>query len=101
MIAEITIPGIDVSRDRPDGFCLPGEKRFRHPDTADGHIALIAMIRRFSGSLKVGFEATGGQERGLWTELVGAGIVAVQLLPAQIKATDQGLRALPGHARED
>ena len=95
MIAEITLLGIDVSRDWLDGFCLPGQQRFRHPNSADGHIALIAMIQRFSGPVKVGFEATGGQEWRLWTELSAAGIVAVQLPPAQIKAfaLSRGTRA--------
>lgn len=44
------------------------------------------MIQQLSGSVKVGFEATGGHEWMLWTELVDAGIIAVQLSPAQIKA---------------
>jgi len=35
---------------------------------------------------KVGFEATGGQEWALWSTLGAAGIDAVQLPPAQIKA---------------
>ena len=43
MIAETTVLGIDVSRDWLDGFCLPGHKRFRHPNTAEDHIALVAM----------------------------------------------------------
>jgi transposase len=86
MISETTILGIDVSRDWLDGFCLPGQKRFRYPNTADGHTALVAMIQQLSGPLKVGFEATGGHEWALWTELIDAGIIAVQLSPAQIKA---------------
>jgi transposase len=44
------------------------------------------MIRQRPGQVKVGFEATGGQEWVLWTELAAAEIVAVQLPPAQIKA---------------
>ena len=95
MIAETTLIGIDVSRDWLDGFYLPGQKRFRHPNTADGHIALVAMVQQLSGPLKVGFEATGGHEWVLWTELAAAGIVAVQLPPAQIKAfaLSRGTRA--------
>ncbi|WP_188078346.1 hypothetical protein [Aquicoccus porphyridii] len=86
MISETTILGIDVSRDWLDGFCLPSQKRFRQPDTADGHSALVEMIQQLSGPVNVGFEATGGHEWVLWTELVDAGILAVQLSPAQIKA---------------
>lgn len=44
----------------------------------------------------MGFEATGGHEWVLWTELVAAGIVAVQLPPAQIKvfALSRGTRPM-------
>lgn len=47
------------------------------------------------GQVKVGFEATGGQEWVLWTELAAADITAVQLPPAQIKtfALSRGTRA--------
>lgn len=95
MIAETTLIGIDVSRDWLDGFCLPGQKRFRHLNTAEGHNALVAMIRQMPGPVKVGFEATGGQEWVLWTELAAAEIAAVQLPPAQIKtfALSRGTRA--------
>lgn len=86
MISETTILGIDVSRDWLDGFCLRGQRRFRHPNTPDGHIALVEMIQQLPGAVKVGFEATGGHEWVLWTELIDAGIIAVQLSPAQIKA---------------
>ena len=86
MRTEPSLIGIDVSRDWLDGFCLPGQQRFRYPNTAEGHNALIAMVRQTAGQIRVGFEATGGHEWRLWTELVAAGIVAVQLSPAQIKA---------------
>lgn len=95
MIAETIVVGIDVSRDWLDGFCLPGQQRFRHPNTEEGHTALVAMIRQMPGQVKVGFEATGGQEWVLWTVLAAAEIVAVQLPPAQIKAfaLSRGTRA--------
>ena len=86
MISETTIPGIDVSRDWLDGFCLPVRKRFRFPNTADGHVALVAMIQQLSGPVRVGFEATGVHEWVFWTELIDAEIIAVQLPPARIKA---------------
>jgi transposase len=95
MIAKTTIVGIDVSRDWLDGFCLPDQDRFRLPNTTEGHNALIALIRQIPGQIKVGFEATGGQEWVLWTELAAAEIAVVQLPPAQIKAfaLSRGTRA--------
>ena len=44
------------------------------------------MIQQPSGPVKVGFEATGAHEWVIWTELIDAGSIAVQLSPAQIKA---------------
>lgn len=87
--------GIDVSGDWLDGFCGADKQRFRVPNTRAGHEQLIMMIRDISGLVKIGFEATGGQEWGLWTSLVAAQINAVQLPPAQIKAfaTSCGTRA--------
>ena len=95
MMAGTTLIGIDVSRDWLDGFCLPCGCRFRIPNSADGHAQLAEMIRALPASSKIGFEATGGQEWALWTWLVGAGMDAVQLPPAQIKAfaLSQGRRA--------
>lgn len=95
MIAALTIVGIDVSRDWLDGFCLPGLHRFRLANSAEGHEELISMIRQMPAPVRVGFEATGGQEWGLWTALVAAEINAKQLPPAQIKAfaMSRGTRA--------
>ncbi|MEB8389309.1 IS110 family transposase [Rhodobacteraceae bacterium KMM 6894] len=95
MIPDTTLIGIDVSRDWLDGFCLRDQKRFRHSNTTEGHRAVIAMIRQIPSQVKVGFEATGGQEWVLWTELATAEIDAVQSPPAQIKAfaLSRGTRA--------
>ncbi|WP_306007137.1 hypothetical protein [Aquicoccus porphyridii] len=46
MISETTILGIDVSRDWLDGFCLPSQKWFRHPDTADVAVENRALKQR-------------------------------------------------------
>jgi transposase len=86
MITAATLIGIDVSRDWLDGCCLPCGRRFRLPNSAEGHARLIGIIGALPAPSKVGFEATGGQEWALWTRLVEAGLDAVQLPPAQIKA---------------
>jgi transposase len=52
MIDELTILGIDVSRVWLDGFYLPSQERFLHPDTAEGYIALIAMLKHLFGPVK-------------------------------------------------
>ena len=95
MIAATTVVGIAVSRDWLDGLCLPGEQRFRLANSAEGHAPLIAAVRAMPGPVKIGFEATGGQEWVLWATLVAEGIDAGQLPPAQIKAfaLSRGTRA--------
>ena len=65
MITASIVVGIDVSRDWLDGFCFPGEQRFRLANAAEGHQQLISMIRQMPLSVQVGFEATGGQEWAL------------------------------------
>lgn len=95
MMPSISVVGIDVSRDWLDGFWFPTKRRFRLPNSAVGHEQLIAAIREMPGAVKVGFEATGGQEWVLWATLDAAGIDAGQLPPAQIKAfaLSRGTRA--------
>lgn len=87
--------GIDVSRDWLDGFIVPVSQRFRIPNTAAGHEALIVRLKALGPTLRVGFEATGGLEWRLWQHLVDANIATVQLPPAQIKsfARSRGTRA--------
>lgn len=95
MIAAKVFIGVDVSRDWLDGFCFPDGWRLRLPNTAEGHDQLLMRIRDFPDEARVGFEATGGQEWALWGCLVAAGVEAVQLPPAQIKAfaRSRGTRA--------
>lgn len=89
---------MDVSRDWLDGFCLPCDRRFRLPNSIEGHARLLDMIQHMSEVPKIGFEATGGQEWALWTMLAKARLNAVQLPPAQIKAFAASRRT---HAKTD
>lgn len=83
---SISVVGIDASRDWLDGFWFSAERRFRLPNSAEGHEQLISAIREMPGAVKVGFGAMVGQEWALWATLDAAGIDAGQLPPAQIKA---------------
>ena len=62
MITATTVVGIDVSRDWLDGFCFPGEQRFRPANSAEGHELLIAAIREMPGPVKIGFEGSEEQK---------------------------------------
>ena len=94
MVAQDRLVGIDVSRDHLDVFCLWDSRRLRLPNTAAGHIELVAICQACQG-VRVGFEATGGLEWVLWKVLASAEIDARQLPPAQIKwfAASRGSRA--------
>jgi transposase len=95
MVPEMTVVGIDVSRDRLDGYCLPDGQRFQFANTATGHEDLIAFMHQLPSPVVVGFEATGGLEWRLWTRLEAAGVDAGQVPPAHIKAfaKSRGTRA--------
>lgn len=96
MITATTVVGIDVSRDWLDGFCFPGEQRFRLANSAEGRELLVAAIRETPGPVKFGFEATGGQEWALWATLVAA-----EIDRPVAPGADQGLCPFPGHPRKD
>jgi len=92
-VSQVSIIGIDVSRDWLDIHCLSESKRLRLPNTDQGHAKLVDLADRLDAL--VCFEATGGQEWRLWTALDTAGIATRQLPPAQIKAfaVSRGTRA--------
>jgi len=62
MIPAATVIGIDISRDWLDGFCAPSGRRLRLPNTAAGHAQLLTQLQDLAQPVRVGFEATGGQE---------------------------------------
>ena len=92
-ISQDQIVGIDVSRDWLDIHCLPDGARLRWPNNEDGHTRIAALAAERHAL--VCFEATGGQEWRLWSNLDTAGIATRQLPPAQIKAfaASRGTRA--------
>lgn len=71
-ISQARIIGIDVSRDWLDIHCLPEGKRVRLVNKLEGH-EQVAQLALELGAL-VCFEATGGQEWRLWSNLDAAGI---------------------------
>ncbi|PIL19737.1 hypothetical protein P775_13090 [Puniceibacterium antarcticum] len=120
MIAETPLVGTGASRDGRYAFCLPGQNRFRDPNTAEGYNALVAMILKMPSQLKVGFEGRGdqkglrafafpngdGQEWVLWSEIASAEGATVQVPPAQSEPScrhafetgGEQLRAILEHA---
>ncbi len=62
MIAAATLIGIDVSRDWLEGFCLPCGRRFRLPNSPEGHMRLIGIIQDLPAPLRIGFEGCEDQK---------------------------------------
>ena len=83
--------GIDISCDWLDAFHLGEQRHFRLPNTPEGHVQLITLARKTGADTVIAFEATGGHEWQMWQALEQAGLTAVQLPPAQVKAFAQSL----------
>ena len=65
-------------------FSLSNDRRFRLPNTEEGHSKLEVVAG--DREALVCFEATGGHEWRLWASLEATGIEARQLPPAQAEA---------------
>src|SRR5690606_38402783 len=85
-----TVVGIDVSKDRLDVHICDPEEWFRVSRDAEGMAALIARLKART-SVVVGLEATGGYEAVVVAALCAAGIAAVVVNPAQVRAFAQAL----------
>jgi transposase len=76
--------GIDVSKDRLEGFVRPGGEAFSVARDAEGVTALAARIGQLEPGLVV-LEATGGFEQVVAAGLAGAGLPVVVVNPRQIR----------------
>lgn len=76
--------GIDVSKDRLDGYVLPQAQAFSVARDAEGVSALVARVGELKPGLVV-LEATGGFEQVVAAALAGAGLPVVVVNPRQIR----------------
>jgi transposase len=76
--------GIDVSKDRLDGFVRPVGEAFSVARDAEGVKALAVRVGQLRPSLVV-LEATGGFEQVVAAGLAGAGLPVVVVNPRQIR----------------
>ena len=92
-LSQTPIIGIDVSACWLDIYDLSKRRSQRLENNHKGHQQLIKLAQE--AQAEVCFEATGGHEWRLWSQLVERDIPARQLPPAQIKAfaRSQGKRA--------
>jgi transposase len=76
--------GVDVSKERLDGFCRPTGTTFSYDNTPSGIAALLQWAEAQQPQLIV-LEATGGLERPLVAELVVAQLPVVVVNPRQVR----------------
>jgi transposase len=76
--------GIDVSKDRLDVMVLPEQQSFSVRNDTAGWAELVARLRGFAIAA-IGFEASGGYERGAMRALLAAGLPACQVNPFKLR----------------
>jgi transposase len=93
-IAEPTIVGIDVSKDRLDVAILPTNEAFWVPRDAAGLDELLTRLKPLSPQA-IALEATGGYETVVVVTLSAAGLPALIVDPARVRrfAQASGQRA--------
>jgi transposase len=82
---DVTVVGIDVSKDRLDVAVRPTGESLVFKRTAAGIEDLVAWLKTLSPAL-VAIEATGGFETVVAAGLAGAGLPVVVVNPAQVRA---------------
>ncbi|RKF13630.1 IS110 family transposase [Altericroceibacterium spongiae] len=94
------IIGIDVSKDKLDGFNLPDGQHVQVTNDAKGHQALLRWIGKELDTLIV-FEATGAYHRKLEIALAGASSLFVKVNPKQARRFAQATGRLAKTDRVD
>jgi len=86
---QITVVGIDVSKDRLDVHVLPSEEAWAVGRDVEGLAELCRRLQGLSGV--VALEATGGYENVVAATLSSVGIPLVVVNPAQVRAFAKAL----------
>lgn len=93
MIADESVAGIDVSKQRLDVHIAPSGRRLSLANTGKGHAQLIARLRQLAVQ-RVGLEASGGYERAVVRALSEAGLATHVLPPARVRALARAMGTL-------
>ena len=97
MIADQSVAGIDVSKERLDVHVVPSGRVLSLANSGPGLVRLIGQLRAL-GVQRIGLEASGGYERRAAGELSRAGFIVHVVPPARVRAL---ARALGRHAKTD
>ena len=77
--------GIDVGKTSLDAAVEGAGASLRRPNTPEGRAGVVAFFREH-GVSRVGLEASGGYEIEIRDDLLGAGLEAILMQPAQVRA---------------
>jgi transposase len=83
-VPQSVFVGIDVSRKTLDVAVGVGPAATTHPNTSDGHAAIVRLLLS-AAPARIVLEATGGYERALLAELLAAGLPAFAVNPRQVR----------------
>ena len=77
--------GIDTGKRKLDVALDERAEQLQVDNTADGHVALLAWLRKYRVE-RVGIEASGGYEQVVVSHLRRNGLVVIGFQPAQVRA---------------
>jgi transposase len=93
--------GVDVSKDWLDVAVWPADQAWRVANDRSGRGDLVRRLKRLGGLQGVGFEASGGYERGLLKALLDADLPARRINPTRIRKFAQACGVLAKTDRID
>lgn len=93
--------GVDVSKDWLDVAVWPGREAWRVANDRAGRGGLVRRLKRLGDLQAVGFEASGGYERGLLKALLDADLPARRINPTRIRKFAQACGVLAKTDRID
>jgi transposase len=93
--------GVDVSKDGLDVAIWPAGQIARFANDRAGRSELVRWLKPLSGLRAVGFEASGGYERGLLKALLDAGLPARRVNPLRVRRFAQACGLLAKNDRID
>jgi transposase len=93
--------GVDVSKDWLDVAVWPADQAWRVANDRPGRGDLVRRLKRLGGLQGVGFEASGGYERGLLKALLDADLPARRINPTRIRKFAQACGVLAKTDRID
>jgi transposase len=93
--------GVDVSKDWLDVAVWPSREAWRVANDRAGRSELMRRLKRLGDLQAVGFEASGGYERGLLKALLDAGLPARRINPLRVRKFAEACGILAKNDRID